>query len=387
MKKNSFIALIICFAILGIMLTGCSDPAGVDDYEWQPEVVVKLEYDLYIITDSIPTEQSIHAQKTVNSKINQYLDDKFNTILNIRYFTAEEYDTAINEITGAGSRAATTTSDRYKAGTILLITSDEMHDELVNANKLVDLRPFLDTKDFGTLNIQITSTLIEAATVTVDDVQHLYCIPNDHIIGEYEYTLINREIAEGKLNFSAQTEILDMLLVDGIPNDEAQALIDSLNENAEILGDLEISDVIRNEKGSYEDKARFEAEGYICNVSKYPEATREDAFNSAFGILKANDIYEGENLVISAADCEKRAMQIVYSINADKTVRNLLQYGVEHTHYILEGNVAVPTEENAYHMNLLYTGDMFNAYYSSAWTENMAKNGEIQNSQSVVLGK
>ena len=384
MKRHSFIALIMCVVLFATLLTSCNDHAGVDDYDWQPEVIVKLEYDLYIITDAIPSEEATHAQKTVNSKINQYLDDKYDTILNIHYCTAEEYDSVVANASGASARTSVTSSDRYNAGTILLITSEEMHNQLVSENKLVDLRPFLDTKDYGTLNIQITKTLIEAATVTVDNVDHLYCIPNDHTIGEYQYTLINREIAEGKLNFSAQSEILEMLLIDGVPNEKAQELIDSVNANLE---EATLSDVIRNEVGSYEDKARFEAEGFICNVSKYPEASAADAYESAFGILKSSDIYDGEKLVISAAECENRAMQIIYAINADTTVRNLLQYGVEHTHYILEGNVAVPTENNAYHMNLLYTGDVFNAYYSSVWTESMAKNGEIQNSQSVVSNK
>ena len=78
-------------------------------------------------------------------------------------------------------------------------------------------------------------------------------------------------------------------------------------------------------------------------------------------------------------------MEILYTINADKTVRNLLQYGVENTHYTLtDDNYIVPTENNSYNMNLLYTGDMFNAYYCEKWTKDMAVNGDKQNSQSVV---
>ena len=79
-------------------------------------------------------------------------------------------------------------------------------------------------------------------------------------------------------------------------------------------------------------------------------------------------------------------MEIIYAINADTTVRNLLQYGVENTHYILQGdNYVLPTENNAYFMNPLYTGDMFNMYYGENWTENMAQNGEKQNKESIVL--
>lgn len=390
MKIKRFIALILCSVFLCLALAGCSDSAGVDDYNWKPEVIVELEFDLYIITDSIPGEESTSAMKTVNSKINQYIDDKYNTTINIHYHTADEYDAVIASLVGASevspvSSEILSPAGRQKGGSIILITSDEMHDYLVSQNKLVDLKPFLDTKDFGTLNIQLTSTLIKAAKVNDESGEHLYCIPNDHPIGEYEYTVIKREIAEGILNFSAQTELNEMLIQNGNPNDLASELIESVNENLSLLGVSSADEVIRVEKGYYEDKALWESQGYVCNVSAYPEATAEDAFSSAFGILKAEDIHYNGDLLISAAECERRAMEIVYAINADKTVRNLLQYGVENTHYTLEGeDFVVPFDNNAYKMSLIYTGDMFNAYYCSEWTKEKAENGNMQNMQSVV---
>lgn len=390
MKIKRFIALILCSVFLCLALAGCSDSAGIDDYNWKPEVIVELEFDLYIITDSIPGEESTSAMKTVNSKINQYIDDKYNTTINIHYHTADEYDAVIAGLVGASevspvSSEILSPAGRQKGGSIILITSDEMHDYLVSQDKLVDLKPFLDTKDFGTLNIQLTSTLFKAAKVDDESGEHLYCIPNDHPIGEYEYTVIKREIAEGILNFSAQSELNEMLIQNGNPNDLASELIESVNENLSLLGVSSADEVIRVEKGYYEDKALWESQGYVCNVSAYPEATAEDAFSSAFGILKAEDIHYNGDLLISAAECERRAMEIVYAINADKTVRNLLQYGVENTHYTLEGeDFVVPFDNNAYKMSLIYTGDMFNAYYCGEWTKEMAENGNMQNMQSVV---
>ena len=390
MNVKRLVAFALCFVIIALTLTSCSDSAGVGDYNWTPDVIVELEYDLYIITDSPSNEVSKSAMKTVNSKINQYIDDKYNTTLNINYISADEYDAIIkgvvdNSGVSEASSSIISPSGRQKAGTIVLITSDEMHNYLVSQNKLVDLKPFLDTKNFGTLNIQLTSTLLQAATVEDDNGSHLYCIPNDHPIGEYSFTIIRRDLAEGILSFSAQSELLEMHIVAGQPNENAQELIDSINANIDLLGVSSVEEVIRTEKGSYADIAILESQGYICNVTKYPVATAEDAFSSAFGILKCQDIYYNDELLISAADCERRAMEILYTINADKTVRNLLQYGVENTHYTLkDGNYIVPTENNSYHMNLLYTGDMFNAYYCDKWTKDMADSGDKQNSQSVV---
>lgn len=387
MKNNRFIALFISLIMVMSLLCSCADSAGVDDYNWVPEVIVKLEYDLYIITDSPATEEAAAAMKTVNSKINQYIEGKLDSIVNIHYVQADSYDETIQSLVSSTSRSSAVASpaSRQKGGTIILITGEKMHDDLVNEGKLVDLKPFLDTKSFGSLNIQITKTLLEAAGVTDESGNsRLYCIPNDHPIGEYEYTVINRRLAEGVLNFSAQSELLEMHIENGVPNEEAAELIAAAEASMSLLGIESVDQIIRAEKGAYEDKARFEAEGYICNVTKYPMATSSDALSSGFGILKAQDIFYNGELLISASDCERRAMEIIYYINADKTVRNLLQYGVEHTNYVLDENDYVrPFENNAYIMNPLYTGDMFNILYSDIWTKEMAKNAEMQNSQAV----
>ena len=276
-------------------------------------------------------------------------------------------------------------SNRYYGGAIVLINNETIYEKLCDANKLVDLCPLLETKDFGTLNISITGALLEAAKVNDGDKVHLYCIPNDHIIGEYEFTVINRSIAEGKLNFSAQSELLEMVIVNGVPNESAGMLIESVENNFYQLGVDSVNDVIRIEKGSYQDKAYWESQGYICNVSSYPKATSSEAFSSAFGILKSNDINNSDGLVITASECERRAMQIIYAINTNSDVRNLLQYGVENTHYTLtEENVVNPIEGSSYKMNILYTGNAFLAYYDEQWTEQIAMNGKNQNREAVV---
>ena len=178
-----------------------------------------------------------------------------------------------------------------------------------------------------------------------------------------------------------QSELLEMLIVDGVANEKATALIEAAGADAD--------NVIWTVDGNYDLKAKLESEGYICNVSKYPEVTAEEALKASFGIVKSGDIYVGEELLIGADEIHARAMDIVYSINADKTVRNLLQYGVENTHYKLveegEYTYAEILESSDYHMNLLYTGDMFNAYYcKDVWTHEMAISADKQNAESVI---
>lgn len=375
MKLTKLVALLLCTAIMCLAFAGCGKKEGYTDYDWEPEVEVALEYDLYIFADGDITDSTAKAQKTVNSKINQYLSEKYNTTVNIKYISADTIEKYEAELKSQLANPQTTTGTRVKGGAIVLITSETLHNYLADSGMLVDIAPFLASKEFGTLNIQISPTLIQAASVVKDEVSHLYCLPNNHVIGEYEYTIVNVEIAEGYYNFSAERELCEMKIVDGVPNDEASELIESVTDH-------NVDDVIRVVKGSYADKAQWEKEGYVCNVSKYPEATKADTLKSAFGIIKAQDSASAPK------DYDKRAMEVIYAINSNEEIRNVLQYGIEHTHYTFDENgVVVPIEDNGYYMNLLYTGDVFKAYYSATWTADMAESGKNQNKESVYLGK
>ena len=384
MKKYGLIFSALCLVLICLSVVSCSDPATYEEIDWSPEVPVYLEFDLYIISDAIPSTDSAKAQKTVNSKINQIINEKYLSTVNIHYCSADEYSDVVDEIIENNSYNKNVSANRYFGGTIILINSEEVYEKLRDANKLVDLYHLLQTKDFGTLNISITGALLEAAKEYDGDNAHLYCIPNDHIIGEYEFTIINRSIAEGKLNFSAQSELLDMIVVDGVPSESADLLIESVEKNLDLLGINSVSEVIRNEKGSYADKSYWESLGYICNIASYPKASSSEAYSSAFGVLKAFDIKNSDETVMTASECEKRAMQIIYAINTDSNVRNLLQYGVENTHYTLSDNVVTSIDGSCYKMNLLYTGNAFLAYFDENWTAKNAQDGKIQNSEAVV---
>ena len=64
-----------------------------------------------------------------------------------------------------------------------------------------------------------------------------------------------------------------------------------------------------------------------------------------------------------------------------------MQYGVQDINYtISEDKVVTLNPENLYVMDLLYTGDLFKAYYCEAydWTSEDRENRFIQNEESVV---
>lgn len=390
MRTKRLVAALLCVVLACFTLAGCEEVIGDFKYDdWEPEVTVKLQFDLYIIAEETG-EDAMEAQRTVQSKINQYLDEKFNTTLNINYIVGDNYESAISEVkanVSTAKRTAENATDRQDGGAIVLIVGKDVHDSLVESNALVDLAPFLSGTAHGKLKSQITRNVLSAAGIKDEDgTQHLYCIPNDHVVGNYQYTIIKRDVAEGILNFSAQSELMEMNFVDGEWNDAAKELIAAIEAN---LPDMQIKDVIDVVTGAYEDKADWESKGYICNVATYPTVTADEALKASFGIIKTGDIYVGDELLISADDIHSRAMDIIYSINADTAVRNLLQYGVENTHYRLveeDGyTYAEILDSSDYHMNLLYTGDIFNAYYcKDVWTHEMASNGENQNKESIL---
>ena len=123
--------------------------------------------------------------------------------------------------------------------------------------------------------------------------------------------------------------------------------------------------------GKYETKAELEANGFSCVILKKPEVTKADAYASAFAIT---------------TDCDEenyeRAMEIIYAINTDSYLRNMLQFGVKNTNYYLDENnfVTFATGESEYIMDLKYTGDLFLSYFvEGVYTPDTKFYGEKQN--------
>ena len=397
MKMKKLIALLVCLFASCLFLASCEEIIGdyLDDYDYEPDPVYNVMYDFYIICEDGTDEM---AKSTVNEKINQVFGDKYNTKLNMIFLSASDYenqlkvDLGLETIEGYNKNQTKLPKDYTYGGKIVLINDVSMLDYL--GDKLVDLKPYLATTDFGTLNTQINGPLLAAADV---DGKKL-AIPNNRVYGEYEYICINRAIAENKLNFSALTEIPDIKTEDDV--NELLAAYAAYLGKTELTVD-DINDIVRYENGQYDLKAQINAgvtEGYeksadydwMCNVVTYPTATLEVAYASAFGIIPSADLLgkdkEGQDIV--AVDYTHRAMQIVYSINSDKESRNLLCYGVQNTNYRLsDDEVVTPLTEQGsnYKMNLDYCGDIFKAYYSDNWTKDMAASGLNQVKESVLF--
>ncbi len=459
------ISAFLCLLLAITMLVSCGeDPIGefLEEYDYVPTEIEEISLNFYIVCDDASTE---NAKETVKQRIEQYTLDKYHTAVKVTFVSEDMYEPI------ALSKATEGAKDRAD---IILVNSKSLMDQLIEKNRLVDLTDFYSSKEYGKLNVQIASDLLEASAIPVEDEDGVisnryFCVPNNHVVGEYEYIAIDKAVARhyyfsdetlstytdysalGEENLWLALEYAgenpaDHIKVVTCGKDDVQQLesenyfrlINKVENTAGegepdnsqytyLVVNKELSkqygytkedfdayesvedyvefaeaqkanlwhaikadggnpaDSIKIVGGMYEDKAVIESEGYYCNIMSYPTATAEEAFSSAFA-------------VVNGTEYAARAMEIIYALNNDIELRNLLLYGVKDTNFTLK-SVNIGTEENpvyvnyavrvdegesVYYMDLGYTGNIFNAYYCEAigWTHIAAKNGQTQNYES-----
>ncbi|MBQ8321925.1 MAG: hypothetical protein IJX92_06130 [Clostridia bacterium] len=389
MKIKKILALLLCVVMFSVMLVSCEQDETQYWLDWykdnnigQPVDVENVKIPLYIIQgDEMSADYNV--KKTVNDKINQYLSDKYSTTVEIIYLdeskvvegnTVDEYANAI------ASFSASSTG-------IVLINSADVMEQL--SGKLVDLNPYLISSDYasagyGTLNKQITTSLIKGAKVVENGVEKMYCIPNNHIVGNYEYIVINKAAAKAQLY--AESDLLAMNTWE-MTEELRSALGDSSTGDGVDYADFDPDNaaaVTRVINAPYAARAEIESYGNIVNISAYPTVDDDEVYSSAFAVLKGTPLkVDSETVLVDYAVYAERAMQVIYEINTNETVRNLLQYGVENVNYSIDENgIVKPNADKRYDMNLLYTGDIFKALYSEGWTKEDADYGVLQNKDS-----
>lgn len=335
-------SLILCLVLVCTVLVGCDDqPIGgyIENYPETTEKIERLDLNLYIVTGDATCE---NAKTSVATRIAGHTKTDYNTVLNVKYVSAADYETTVANAIAAGGK---------DVPHIILITGEAMFNSLYNAeggSKLVELTSYYSTREFGRLNTQISSALLDASKID----GKYYTVPNNRIIGEYTYVVIDQSVLYD-YHYNNQ-EILDINSFEAVENLKTELLAKpSMTEE-------KLASLVRVTSGSYEKRYELEDEGF-CNVISTPKVTTADAFASAFAVVNTTQ------------RCNERAMKMIYAINNDSELRNLLQYGVQGANYdIVDGNIVrINDDKNTYQMNLDYTGDLFKAAYSSelGWVE------------------
>ena len=324
-----------------------------ENLDKKPAEIEKVDLDFYIIEGE---GSEPDAQRAVANKIKDEFEDRYHTVVKMHFVPAAQYyDTVVN---------AHKTREAGKIS-IALVNSEALYNDLADNDVLVDLYKFYEHTTYGTLNAQIPNLLLPRVLLPGSTAENKlyasYAVPNNHVYGEYKYVLINKTLAKAA---SVVPEAQDCNT-----EEKANALISAFNEK--YLTDATITAVLNQYNkdkgttlatgedivrwgvvGNYEDIVNAQDEWY-CNVIEQPEATLADVYSSCFVALGDQSLAE-------------RAMQIIYSINTEVEMRNLLQYGVENINYKKIGdNAVMPITSGTatYNMYLKYTGDIFKAYY------------------------
>ena len=477
MKK--LLSLMLCIVFVCFAFVGCAqDKIGeyLEKYDQDNaggEKIQKLNF--YIITGEGTSDE---AKTTVPQNINAYLKEAYQVELNVVYCSAEEYEEKVT--------AAIAETEESKRPDIILINSYNMFKKV--SGSLLELNNYYSHKDFKSIHTVLDSSLLAASAVlnTETNTNHYYTVPNNHVIGEYKYIVIDKDMARDTLHFSnAELSAMTTLqsleeLVEAIREyyvaneltfDEAELskyvnvvsgnyadkllLEYNIDENTEVknyvnvvstangkyqyavidkamatdtlgmseadvkkinttaafdafvntLGSqydsLESSDCTKEEyvaryaslvNGSYEDmfllpygvSTELPSVNFV-NINSYPNTTKEEAFSSAFAIVKDIEVplEDKEEEVKRQARVEAhytKCMQIIFALNTDVQFKNMLQYGYvgtnyrfikndknENTNYI---NLLHGAEVN-YEMNPAYTGNLYISYFCEelGWNE------------------
>ena len=381
MKK--LLSLILCIVLVCTTLVGCKQDVigefleNYMDKKTQDTAIETLNF--YIITGD---ETSEEAMTTVPQNINAYIKEKYKIELNIHYFTEAEYQQNL--------MSAMAEKDESKRPDIILINGADLFDTL--KTDLVPLNTesfnFYD-EDYKNLKGIVKAPLLQASAE--DGVY--YTVPNNHVIGSYTYVAVDMVMAQdlGYQNKFADDEsnlVANINTLEAVETFKAKlaAKYPDLNPDHYIT-------IVEN--GAYEDfealknvnLATDTAEETVMNhvnILSYPIATRDEAHLSAFAIVKHlddDDKYDTEEELALFKLHYNKCMKIIYALNTDATLKNLLQYGfvgTNYTHVLNEKNEAtdfvklVEDPQYRYVMNHIYTGDSFNTDFY--FCENMSWN-------------
>ena len=218
MKKLLCLALCLVLSLFALVSCGEDEIGGdLDKYPPVNTEIPEVTLNLYIIVGDGTVD---NAKTTVSRMILQHTRTTYSTLLNVHYVSEAEY---------AEKALAAVNSTDANAANIVLVNSSELMYSLKDTGKLLALDSYLATKDFGKLNVSIPSVLMNAAKID----NALYAIPNNHVIGEYKYLVIDKEKVHQELKVP-MNELLSL----NVDNYDAATLDTKIAElNAKIGAD------------------------------------------------------------------------------------------------------------------------------------------------------
>lgn len=274
---------------------------------------------------------------------------------------------------------------------IIFITGEAMLNDYIAKEWLAPLTTEM-TNDSKILNKYIYPTILSAGK----DGNNTYAIPNNRLIGEYTYLLIDKTLAEKyELNIEEVDtltdckEFLDAVIAnepDYMPLNKEVDLnyLQHCGEEGSMLGAIikpnyehRVPAIPRNlldMKSYIEHEAlldKLSEGGYIGEAEKYAIEVRTGYINTPekenweenYAVvlyekpIADERIYEGMFAVSSYASNLPRCMEIITMLNTNEELRNIYAFGVEGVHYELNEDGTVHMLNNDWSMNFFHSGN------------------------------
>lgn len=455
MRKTLICCLLCMAALVSLSFGGCgkdTDSTPQEEASVRPAVTLNM----WLISEK---EISAETEALVEEAFNELTQSKYTTKVDFVFLTADEYfevldaklsaaaeaklnDDSVVLLPGLGeetTEVVETTAETFvnELGQrllkypdveenqidIIFLAGEELFKRYVNDSKLSSM----DT------NLNSTSKVLKDYIYPsfLEQIKHeksTYAIPNNHLIGEYTYLLVNKSLAEkyyfdiSKLNtFAACKDLINEIgtneqgiapvlayaeptnmkywvgdgmsmiasyvptqatvgtrtsmrsLVDISNFTDHMVLMQTCKDNGWFAADPTATQEfgVAIMKGGYEIVSQY-SDKYDVKVLSYPTLTEETVYESMFAVS------------VYTADFN-RAMEIITLINTDVTAKNILQYGVEGVHFVLdEEDGSFSSLNDDYVMNNLYTGNTFLAYPTEDMPADIWENAKIANRDSVI---
>ncbi len=475
MNKRLISLLLTIIMLFSVMLTSCSstsDEDAVDDVNAEASRYTTT-LSMYLITEKETTPEAAAA---VAEAFNKITKSKFKTQVNMYFYTEDELYQVIDEKVAAieaeieaeeaARKAAKEEAKRLKALgiTAAATTAPETDDETTAEETVIDewglsqlkypeessrqidiiaftgyerYLDYIDRDILSRLDDELSSgskklkdyinpVFMDAAAVDGST----YAIPNNHLIGEYTYLLVNKELA-AKYSYDP-TDFTELSFAADFVEDVAKYEKDvtpvcgeleltnikymSLDKNTlkftnepsvvgafvsatagystrisfrQIFATRQITDQIKviqefADKGYIKkdadpskpfaisvmkgtrDLVNQYGDEYEMIVLENPMATEETLYSGMFGVS-------------SYTKDLTRSMEIVTYINTNAELRNLLQYGIEGVNYQINEDGTLTRLNREYMMDLNKTGNAFVAYPEEGMPADAWESGKLQN--------
>ncbi len=451
-KRFVSMALSLLMLLTAIATAACGEDSAEDTLALEGDDAKAMTISIWGIKGEGTTDEAVAAVEAVMSKITQA---QFNTAIELNLYDESEYEDALigrmdaiqaqidAEKAEAAARkqaekeakkrgeeiakpettetvadtAEETVLDEYGLPTtfypeveddqldIFLVTDYDMLFELNEKNVLSSL----DEQISGPCKIlkqYIHPTIVSAGKIGNKTV----CIPNQQLVGDYTYMLVNKELFDKYYwdidNVSTLADVYDFIVDVKREEPEYQPLVGdispinvnyfSLNGERTVFGNMMGVDKVYGDacepmflfgstswkqhirlskkleragclpteqystftpetkfgvgilKGTEVDLAAYE-EDYHAIVLQGPQGTVDNIYNGMFAV----SVYT-KNLA--------RSMEVLTYLNTETDLRNLFGYGIEGVHYTVSEDGVIDVISNDYNMKIEYTGNCFMAY-------------------------